>query len=101
MPKKFSSAFMIKKAGRRSFQLVKRNRLSRAIHQLISQVNSSLEMIENRQALESVIDRLLQVDEFASQEAPISPSESPDLDLKIALLSFLLEELRYERDHEG
>jgi len=58
-------------------------------------------MIENRQALELLIDRFLQVEGFASQETLTASSQSADLDLKIALLSFLLEELRYERDQDG
>lgn len=55
-------------------------------------------MIKNRKALEALIDRLLIVDGFSLQNVLF---ESPDLDLKIALLSLLLEELRYEREHDA
>jgi hypothetical protein len=53
--------------------------------------------MKDREALESLIDRLVAVEGFSSKQSP-SPS---DLDLKIALLSFALEELRYERNTES
>jgi hypothetical protein len=57
--------------------------------------------MKDRNALESLIDRLVAVEGFSSQQALLLPPTPSDLDLKIALLSFILEELRYERNAEG
>lgn len=49
-------------------------------------------------ALELLIDRLVTVEKFSSQQVSLLPLSHSDLDLKIALLSFILEELRYRRN---
>jgi len=56
--------------------------------------------MKDRIALEELIDRLVAVDSFASQKTLLPDPDPSDLDLKIALLSFILEELRYERNAE-
>ena len=58
-------------------------------------------MIKDLKALEALIDRLLIVEGFGSQKGFFEAAQSIDLDMKIGLLSLLLEELRYERKQEG
>lgn len=55
-------------------------------------------MIKDRRALEALIDRPLIVEGFGSQKSLLDISKPAELDLKIALLSLLLEELQYERN---
>jgi hypothetical protein len=56
--------------------------------------------MKDRIALEALINRLVAVDGFSSRQTLLPHPAPSDLDLKIALLSLILEELRYERNAE-
>jgi hypothetical protein len=57
--------------------------------------------MKDRGALESLIERLVLVEGFSSQHTSLLDPPLSDLDLKIALLSLVLEELRYERNSDS